>query len=86
MRSNNQTLERYNPAKEDKKKLKGLSSPTGKTVRVDERTEIVVPADCYGPDLEYRIERAKQRIAASKKIEVSTGYKSKKANEKLLRP
>lgn len=43
MKSNNQILERYNPAKEDKKKLAGKTSPKGMTVRVDERTEIVVP-------------------------------------------
>lgn len=83
MKSNNQILERYNPAKEDKKKLAGKSSPTGKTVRIDDRTEILVPSDCYGPDLEYRIERAKQRIAKSKAIEKSPGYRPK---DKLLRP
>lgn len=86
MKSNNQILERYNPAKEDKKKVSKNVRPRGRIIQIMPGFAVEVPIDSTPEEIELRKERALKQRQLPMYTPPSTAYKSKKANEKLLRP
>lgn len=80
MKTNNSTLERYNPAKEDKKKAAKFKRPQGKTITFAPGCSVIVPHDATQDEIDEHVNRAMNQLAKSKNIEINAIYKNYKGN------
>lgn len=81
MKSNNQILERYNPAKEDKKKVSKHVRPKGRIIEISKGFAVEVPVDATPEEIRGHISRAEEQLARSKTIEKNPMFKNYKGKD-----